>query len=143
MRDSKICPVCNVEFTPKSNHTKYCSIHCLNKNRWQGIKNNPIKREKSLKAANLSNKNRREARWAILLEKHGNKCAHCENTFHKCVYALHHIEPGTKKEKRDQSSVIIHGGTDEEFSKLLDSTILLCANCHRLLHNNGKAYGRI
>jgi hypothetical protein len=62
----------------------------------------------------------------------GSKCNHCNNEYHYAAMQFHHTNPSQKDfdwgklRLRSQSSI------NEE----LDKCILLCANCHSILHSN-------
>ena len=64
------------------------------------------------------------------IEYLGNKCFRCHETFHYAVYDFHHLDPSVKefewtRLKRQSWKTI----TSE-----LDKCMLLCANCHRMIH---------
>jgi hypothetical protein len=65
------------------------------------------------------------------IEYLGGKCGKCGESFHPSVYEFHHRDPVNKD--RDPSKMM-----QLSISKLyaeLDKCDLLCANCHRLIHN--------
>lgn len=71
--------------------------------------------------------------WAI--KYLGEKCNECKNTFHPSIYEFHHVDPETKdKDPSKMMSLSLLRLTNE-----LDKCILLCANCHRLIHH-GDSY---
>lgn len=74
---------------------------------------------------------RREAKVKAILYK-GGKCEHCgyESLEHPTVFDFHHTDADTKDFKI--SSIIHYSWAKVEIE--LDKCILLCANCHRILH---------
>ena len=73
---------------------------------------------------------RRKANKKFLVEYKGGKCERCG--YNKCIGALefHHLDPSTK-------SFSLTGNTFgiERQKKEADKCILVCANCHREIHN--------
>lgn len=67
----------------------------------------------------------------LLVEYKGGKCEICG--YDKCLAALefHHIDPDKKDFSISSSSKSI-----DEFKLEADKCILVCANCHREIHNN-------
>lgn len=66
----------------------------------------------------------------------GGKCEKCDieyNGTNGCIFDFHHIDPSLK----DYSvSIILYNRTfSDKIKKELDKCILLCSNCHRLIHN--------
>ena len=137
----RLCRGCNQDISTKPHQAKYCARSCYNKAQWMRTKADPLARARALRSGKVASKQRKQRRWDTILSLHGNRCCRCQQTFPRCVYDLHHTEVGIKKSRRDNSAVIIHSGTDAEFVALLKITCLICANCHRLEHNNGKPYG--
>lgn len=62
----------------------------------------------------------------------GNKCSSCQNMFPLCCYDFHHINPSDKKNRVIQW----HARSIKYLERELKNCILLCANCHRILHKN-------
>lgn len=83
-------------------------------------------------------KNKRKSRlrhlkfksWAI--EYLGGKCKRCGLVDKTCVYDFHHYDPTTK----DVAFSLLLGHSFETMKIEIDKCILLCANCHRLVHYN-------
>ena len=74
----------------------------------------------------------RENKRLLILEVLGNKCAICG--YDKCSAALeaHHINPKDKKFTISNYAYKSYEDLREELKKC----ILLCANCHREVHND-------
>lgn len=66
-----------------------------------------------------------------IIQEKGGKCAMCGGEFPPCAFDLHHVIPGRKSSRLSV--------------KYCEHLILLCSNCHRILHDqirNGlKAHG--
>lgn len=62
----------------------------------------------------------------------GNQCNHCRGVFHPSIFEFHHVNP---EEKEVHPSQALQKSW-ENFKLELDKCILLCANCHRLVHHN-------
>ena len=63
-----------------------------------------------------------------LIEYFGGKCHCCNQSFHQNVFDFHHLDPAVKEGKVN---------TFGSFEKCLEEAkkcILVCANCHRLIH---------
>jgi predicted HNH restriction endonuclease len=61
----------------------------------------------------------------------GSKCAHCNHSFPDCVYEFHHINHSEKDVTPSKLFLL----TDERIYTELAKCIMLCANCHRLVHH--------
>lgn len=66
-----------------------------------------------------------------LIEIKGNKCERCGGVFPPYVYDLHHKDPSIKRHTPSK----ILGLSWKNIIKELDGCMLLCANCHRMVHN--------
>jgi hypothetical protein len=73
---------------------------------------------------------RRANKWQFI-EKMGGECQDCHNTFPMCVYDFHHLDPN---EKDIEPGFLFHRRLDV-IEQELAKCILLCANCHRIRHN--------
>ena len=73
---------------------------------------------------------RRRQNKLVLVEYKGGKCERCG--YNKCVDALefHHLDPSTKEAKNLGTTAAI-----EKQKVEADKCILVCANCHREIHN--------
>lgn len=134
------CKHCERPFSSESPRADYCTEECRSKARWLRIKSDPVRLQKALLSSRVCTAERTARRWKLIFEKHGDHCCKCKQTFPRCVYDLHHPDPKTKTSRKEIAGNIIKCGTDEQFYKLLDETLLVCANCHRLIHGN-KRYG--
>lgn len=66
------------------------------------------------------------------VEYKGNKCSCCGGTYPYAVYDFHHLNP----EEKDFGLGDKHSTVKWELVKIeIDKCILLCANCHRMVHN--------
>lgn len=62
----------------------------------------------------------------------GSVCKDCGGSYPPAIYEFHHIDP--KLKTKDPSKML--GLSLERLFKELDNCELLCANCHRLRHND-------
>lgn len=65
-----------------------------------------------------------------MIEYKGNKCERCGYDKNITALEFHHLDPSTKK-----FTISDTHRNWEELKKELDKCILLCANCHREIHN--------
>lgn len=91
-----------------------------------------IKRDKETHNAWIRERRRDNKLKAI--EYKGGKCSVCGNTFHPAVYDFHHLDPSIK----DANPTVLLKGTFEDALSELDKCILVCSNCHRLIHHEIK-----
>ena len=127
------CAVCFTDYQTSWPLSRYCSEVCkavidreyaTKKYRHDPIANVKLQTERV--------RARIEIRWVKIFESLGRTCSQCKIEFPRVVYDLHH--PLGKRSRKDTPSRIIRAGTDADFERLLNETILLCANCHRLHH---------
>ena len=73
---------------------------------------------------------RRKLNKQLLVEYKGGKCQRCG--YDKCIAALefHHLDPSTKSFSLTGNTLGIERQKEEA-----DKCILVCANCHREIHN--------
>jgi predicted HNH restriction endonuclease len=65
-----------------------------------------------------------------LVNHFGNRCVVCGNTYPQSVFDFHHKDP-TQKEAQVGTM-----GSYEKCLKEAEKCILVCANCHRMIHND-------
>jgi hypothetical protein len=130
---TRLCDVCHNPFETSWPQARYCGEDCkavIAREYANGIYHrNPIT---NVQAQTERARKRIEERWVIILTHFGDKCGRCKETFPRIVYDLHH--PNGKTSRKETPSKIIRVGTDEQFLKMLKETVLVCANCHRLIH---------
>lgn len=61
----------------------------------------------------------------------GGRCNKCGKDWHPSIFEFHHENP--KEKDRDPAQALQMSW--DNFKKELDKCILLCANCHRLVHH--------
>lgn len=66
------------------------------------------------------------------IEYKGGKCSVCGNEFHPSVYDFHHVDPTTKEIAPTR---LFAYGNFEQIKYELDKCILVCSNCHRVIHH--------
>ena len=68
----------------------------------------------------------------LVIEHLGGKCAHCGiefNGINRAIFDCHHIDPNTKDREVSRKSPMSEGFWGE-----VDKCILLCKNCHAMVH---------
>jgi len=65
-----------------------------------------------------------------LVELRGNRCGDCKNKYPYYVYDFHHLDP------KDKKSVVRFELKWERILEEAEKCVMLCANCHRILHHN-------
>ena len=66
------------------------------------------------------------------VEEKGSKCALCGNTYPLQVYDFHHINPNEKDFNLGNKHATVKW---DIVKQEIDKCLLLCANCHRLIHS--------
>jgi predicted HNH restriction endonuclease len=87
-------------------------------------------RKKNREKITEKKREKRRSKLLTLIGRKGGKCSICSGTFDPCVYDFHHTNPADKE-------FTIGENMNIPIQKLLsevDKCILVCANCHRLLH---------
>jgi predicted HNH restriction endonuclease len=74
---------------------------------------------------------RRRKLKKYFIERKGGKCAVCDKSFQDCVFDFHHLHPDKKDKTIGQ---LLNGGRDR-IEKELQNCILVCSNCHRIIHH--------
>lgn len=144
------CVVCGKEMTAQRQNKLYCSIECQRAARKERIKNKNSSLKKTCvicgkefivqdKSANRrqycydclpKGKTATRSTYISMIKKlHGNKCQICG--YDKCITALefHHLNP------EDKEGIVSDSyGTVNESLKEAEKCILICANCHREIH---------
>lgn len=110
------CKYCGTEFLPKLGATQYCSDDC----RKEGFKKRD--RERTTKQSRI--------RKAAAVERFGGKCAHCGGEYPPAVFDFHHVNP----EEKDRTPAQLWQTSRETEDAELKKCIMLCANCHRIVH---------
>ncbi len=80
---------------------------------------------------------RYEEKKRYWVEVKGGKCSACNGVFETPCYDFHHIDPNTKT----SPYIPFRTASNEKLGLELAKCILICSNCHRLLHfkeNRGK-----
>ena len=146
------CIVCGKEMEATKQNKKYCSRTCQNKALSQRRKNNQINQSKICiicrKEFLLKNKSANKRQYCydclpegqvatrtvyikLIKKQYGGKCQICG--YNKCLSALefHHLNPNEKENIVSNSY-----GTVKDSIKEAKKCILVCANCHREIHEN-------
>lgn len=158
-KSNSICCQCQTQFTYDDNHGKgrFCSKSC-----YQLYKKNPIVgatnrdcvicgqsflhyQDKVVTCSKQCSKKygritRRRSqikskinRKQIILDMHNNKCSHCGFNGGPRTLCFHHINPSTKLFELTPTNLDNH--TYDEVINECNKCILLCHNCHCILHD--------
>lgn len=73
---------------------------------------------------------RRRAGRAKAIERAGDKCKRCGESFHPAVYEFHHRDPALKTAAVNK----LYIGSEAKLFAEVDKCDLLCRNCHALTH---------
>ena len=98
--------------------------------RWE--KNNP---EKVKEHGRKYQKKKSYKRKMFSIEYKGGKCEDCgiiATMENRSIFDFHHLNPSNKKDDINE----IHTKNIDRLKEELDKCVLLCANCHRLRHQN-------
>lgn len=74
----------------------------------------------------------RRAQKSKFVKKMGGCCAHCKQVYPDCVFEFHHINHAEK----DITPSKLFMYRDEVIAKELAKCLMLCANCHRIVHHH-------
>ena len=135
----KICEFCETLFEATGPAGRYCKPAC----RAEVLRERARVRyaedtETHLTRQAIKKARRKERRWLRLLQVHGDECQDCRVTYPVVVYDLHH--PNGKEAGEKNPSHIIAQGSEVLFQKMLSEVVVLCANCHRLRHEDEKSW---
>lgn len=111
------CLVCGASLTGKQ--VKYCSKEC--KNSGSGANNYEAQKLRAI------------TRKKYLIDLKGGVCEICGYSKNIAAMEFHHIIPSLKEIKLDSRSISNH--SMDKLIKEVAKCQLLCANCHRELHN--------
>lgn len=111
---------------------KYRAYHKEKSKEWydRTRENNPQK----LKNRFDYSLDRRRKSKSFWVQKFGGSCLHCKGIFPDAVYEFHHTDPSSKDKTPAQLFVHKYSIIEKELAKC----IMLCANCHRIEHENLK-----
>lgn len=116
---------------PKSNKNKFCNIH--------NIEYSPTARGQfKCKKCSVEQVTKRKQELKIkAVEYKGGKCEKCGYNKSMSALEFHHVDPNIKEKNIARYST----RQWEHVKKELDKCILVCANCHREIHENLKKSG--
>ena len=119
----KQCEICNFEL--QGSQQKYCSNKCKQKAHWNKIKEQPnTYHSQTVRAI---------SRKLEFINLKGGCCSKCSYSDNISALEFHHIDSNFKEFSLDSRK--ISNTKKETLLQELDKCILLCANCHRDLHN--------
>lgn len=127
--------------TPEGRHEYYVA----NKERWKNYQRTPeeaIAYQKKYRAANrdkvsLAMRTKRENRLVAAIEHLGGKCSRCGGVFPSCVYDFHHVNRDEKEFTIGENMLV----GEKRFWDEINKCVLLCSNCHRIVHKEEKHGG--
>jgi len=86
-----------------------------------------------MKSRNEYHQTRRKENKLKSIKYKGGKCVDCKKKYSPAVYDFHHLNI----KKKDAKPTRLMMSSWEKIKKELDKCVLLCANCHRMRHENG------
>ena len=125
---NNICKECGAKFVT-TKEASYCSNACNQRFNYKRKKSEGINPYQVQKSRGLLKK-------IAIVNTKGGKCEHCGYNKNLAALEFHHMDPSVKEFQVDLRvfSNLSNERLEEEVSKCL----LLCANCHRELHNPDK-----
>ena len=88
-------------------------------------------RKENRKLVSQKNRQKRKERLLKAIELLGGACHHCGGIYPPCVYDFHHTNPANKDFTIGENMLV----SKARFFAEIEKCELLCANCHRLQHN--------
>jgi predicted transcriptional regulator len=73
---------------------------------------------------------KRLAAKTAIVNGRGNQCSHCQRTGPTTIFDFHHVDSNKEKTVSAWSRI----GNWQKFHEEAEKCLLMCANCHRLLH---------
>lgn len=123
IKNKKTCLICSKEFEIKNNKQTTCSKQCRSEFKKEYLKKRGYEYEK-LVTWRIKQKNK-------AVEYKGGKCVICKYDRCKSALEFHHIDPSEK----DFNISSTKNRKFEDIINELDKCILVCANCHREIHD--------
>ena len=124
--NGRICKLCNKKLYDRQQNTcKNCKDEKKDQYNSKEGKRNP--KQEYINA--YLNKRRHLLKKKMVKYK-GGKCKNCKCIKHDVIFDFHHIDPS----KKEYTISKIYHLKWEIIKKELDKCIMLCSNCHRLLH---------
>ena len=103
-------------------------------------KTSKIKAARKVSARDTARDKKAQVKVKAILHK-GGHCASCGIGFdgtNATIFDFHHVEPGTKSKNMGQLLDSTWGAIELE----LDKTVMVCSNCHRMIHHGKDFTGR-
>lgn len=79
----------------------------------------------------LNRTNLRRDKKSFWVSKFGGKCNRCGGVFPDYVFEFHHLNSDEKEKTPSQLLML----SDEKIEKELSKCILVCSNCHKIIHH--------
>ena len=67
-----------------------------------------------------------------IINQAGNKCVECGYSQNPLILQFHHLNP---EQKKDKMARIIQNGNKQEIEDEVKKCIILCPNCHAIIHS--------
>ena len=109
---------------------KYITKHCKHHGLTDYVYVQSEKRYRCVKCRSAAVQKRRNKTKEILIEYKGGKCEICGYDKNYSALEFHHLDPNEK-----DFTISKKNSSWENIKKELDKCILVCANCHREIHN--------
>ena len=121
-----ICIECGVEFE-STKEAKYCSNACNQRFNYKRKKAEGLNPYHMQKSRGLFKK-------IQAVKDKGGKCENCGYSKNLAALEFHHTNPSEKNFQIDLR--VFSNLSDERLENELSKCVLLCANCHREVHNS-------
>lgn len=125
---NNICIECSTAFE-STRPSKFCSDACRQRNKYKYKKANGI-------SPYLAQKQRGLTKKINVVKSLGGKCSCCGYNKNLSALEFHHTDPSVKDFTLDLR--VFSNLSDDNLNKEILKCVLLCANCHRELHNPDK-----
>lgn len=122
----------------EKNYIKRASLKYYHTNKDKCAEKAKLWRENNKEYIKIKQREDKRKRKEQAIDYLGGKCHSCGGTFHPAIFEFHHIDPTTKGDKDPSKCLSLSW---QKLQIELDKCILVCANCHRLIHH-GKNYDK-
>lgn len=127
IKEKLFCVICGKEL--QGNQKMYCSNSCKQKNQYKKEVNNNTAHSQDRRGI---------IRKLELLQRVNSKCSICGYNKNIAALEFHHVDATTKEFSLDRR--VLSNLSMEKIEKEFIKCIVVCANCHREIHNPESEY---